>query len=356
MNRRQGFAAVEWLSRRTRESRGGNEARPRDFDRSKPDSLGLWRNAYLESLAARNYSPNTIEGREYCIKAFLGWAAEREITRASEVTRPILEAYQRWVWRYVRPNGKRLSWSMQRHRIGAVKDYFRWLARQNVIVHNPASEIELPRMEKRLPGAAMSSAQVEALMKVPDLSDPYGIRDRAILELFYSSGLRRSELCNLVMSDLNAEKRTLAVRKGKGNKDRVVPVGTRALEWMEKYLKEVRPRLCLDNHVQTLFLTGYGEKFSADVLSHYTSKWMAKVGVRGSCHLLRHTCATHMLEGGADIRYIQQLLGHEKLDTTAIYTEVSIKQLLEVHARCHPAGHPSTETTQDKVEIPKQNS
>ncbi len=227
------------------------------------------------------------------------------------------------------------------------------MTRQNVIVHNPASELEMPRMEKRLPGAAMSSEQVEALLKAPDLSDPYGIRDRAILELFYSSGLRRSELCNLVMSDLNAEKRTLAVRKGKGNKDRVVPVGIRALEWIERYLKEVRPRLCLDSHVQALFLTGYGEKFSADVLSHSMSKWMAKVGVRGSCHLLRHTCATHMLEGGADIRYIQQLLGHEKLDTTAIYTEVSIKQLLEVHARCHPAGR--DQAAQHEVETPRQS-
>jgi integrase/recombinase XerD len=130
--------------------------------------------------------------------------------------------------------------------------------------------------------------------------------------------------------------------RGKGNKDRVVPVGWRAVQWIERYLTEVRPRLCLDTRTQALFLTGYGGAFNPDVLSRMVSAWLERAGLRhkGCCHILRHTCATHMLENGADIRYIQQLLGHEKLDTTAIYTEVSIKQLQEVHARCHPSNHP----------------
>ena len=242
------------------------------------------------------------------------------------------------MWRYIRPNGKRLSWSTQRGRLSILKHWFSWLTKQNVIIHNPASEIELPRMEKRLPTEALTLTQIESLLSVPNITDPLGVRDRTMLELFYSSGLRRSELCRLEMSDLNTERGTLTVRRGKGNKDRVVPVGIRALHWLERYLKEVRSRLCLDTRTQALFLSGYGEAFNADVLSRMVSQWMAQVGVRGSCHLLRHTCATHMLEGGADIRYIQQLLGHEKLETTAIYTEVSIKQLKEVHARCHPAS------------------
>ena len=105
-------------------------------------------------------------------------------------------------------------------------------------------------------------------------------------------------------------------------------------------------RLCLDTHTQALFLTGYGEAFNADVLSRMVSTWMrqAALSKKGSCHLLRHTCATHMLEGGADIRYIQQLLGHEKLETTAIYTEVTIRQLIEVHTRCHPAARPAADS------------
>jgi integrase/recombinase XerD len=112
------------------------------------------------------------------------------------------------------------------------------------------------------------------------------------------------------------------------------------VQWVEKYLVEVRPRLCLDTRTQAVFLTGYGGPFNPDVVSRMVSKLMEAAGLsgKGSCHLLRHTCATHMLEGGADIRYIQQLLGHEKLETTAIYTEVNIRQLQDVHARCHPSG------------------
>lgn len=120
------------------------------------------------------------------------------------------------------------------------------------------------------------------------------------------------------------------------------PAASRAARtrWLERYLKEVRPRLCLDTRTQALFLTGYGEAFHPDVVSRMVSSWLRQAGLkrRGCCHLLRHCCATHMLENGADIRFIQQLLGHEKLDTTAIYTEVSIKQLQEVHARCHPSA------------------
>ena len=127
--------------------------------------------------------------------------------------------------------------------------------------------------------------------------------------------------------------------KAKGHKDRVVPVGSRALQWLESYLDEVRPRLALDASQRALFLTSYGEPFNPDVLSRMVSKWIrqADIGRPGSCHLIRATCATHMLEGGADIRFIQQLLDHEKLETTAIYTQVSIEQLKAVHGRTHPA-------------------
>jgi integrase/recombinase XerD len=334
----KGIKAVEWLSRRTKAQRGGNAPQPDHYDRSAPDALALWRDAYLESLGARNYAPGTLEGRRDALKVFLGWSAERGLSQASQITRPILESFQRWLWRYPTATGQRLGWSTQRARLGTLKDWFRWLTKQNVILHNPASELELPRMEKRLPTAALSLAQVEALLAVPNIADPLGVRDRAMLELFYSTGVRRAELCRLELADLNSERQTLTVRRGKGKKDRVAPVGARAVAWIERYLKEVRPRLCLDTRTPALFLTGYGEAFNPDVLSRMVAAWMKQAGLKGSCHLLRHTCATHMLEGGADIRYIQQLLGHEKLETTAIYTEVSIRQLQEVHARRHPSS------------------
>jgi integrase/recombinase XerD len=335
-----GFAAVRRLARRAKDKRGGNEKQPSTFDRSAPDALALWQEVYLESLGARNYSPKTLDHRRQIFKVFFTWAAERDLTRATQITRPILESYQRWLWRYVKANGQRLGWSTQREHLGALKDFFRWLARQNVIIHNPASEIELPRPEKRLPQEVLTQAQVEKLLSIPDTNDLLGVRDRALLELFYSTGIRRTELCRLDLPDLNTERRTLHVRLGKGRKDRVVPVGERALAWLERYLREVRPRLCLDTRTQALFLTGYGEAFNPDVVSRMVAAWLKRAGGprQGACHTLRHACATHMLEHGADVRFIQQLLGHESLDTTAIYTEVSIKRLQEVHARCHPSA------------------
>jgi len=318
-----------------------------NFDRSAPDALALWRDGYLESLRARNYSESTTEDRRQTINLFLSWAAERELIRAPEITRPILETFQRWLWRYTKPNGQRLGWSTQRGRLSTLKDWFRWMTRQNVILHNPASELELPRKEKRLPQEALSLAEVEKLLSVPDVTDPLGVRDRAMLELFYSTGMRRAELCGLDLADLNPERRTLHVRQGKGKKDRVVPVGERALHWLERYLREVRPRLSLDTRETALFLTAYGAAFNPDVVSRSVADWLRQAGLKrkGCCHLLRHSCATHMLENGADIRFIQQLLGHEKLDTTAIYTAVSIKQLQEVHTRCHPSAKAEEKST-----------
>jgi integrase/recombinase XerD len=356
----KGFAAVERLRQRTQAQKGGNDRQPDGFYRQAPDALALWNDTYFDHLRALNYAEGTIEGRQDALKFFLAWCAERDLRHAGQITRPILETYQQWLWRYTRPNGQRLGWSTQRSRLGALKDWFRWLTRQNVILHNPASELEMPRMEKRLPATALTVRQVDALLAVPNVADPLGVRDRAMLELFYSCGLRRAELCHLDMADLNTERRTLTIRRGKGRKDRVVPVGTRAIGWLELYLQEVRPRLCLDTRTPALFLTAYGEAFNPDVVSRMVSAWHEQAGLKGSCHLLRHTCATHMLEGGADIRYIQQLLGHEKLETTAIYTEVTIRQLQEVHARCHPAGHPAeplppTATTPEKVENPASN-
>jgi len=218
--------------------------------------------------------------------------------------------------------------------------------RQNVIAANPASELELPRMEKRLPEAALTGSQITAIMAVPDIADPLGLRDRAMLEVFYATGIRRAELAWLGVSDLSPERRTLRIRKGKGRKDRVVPIGHRAAHWTARYLAETRPRLLLDPAEQALFLTSYGGAFNPDVLSRQVTATFKKAGLQrpGSCHLFRHTCATHMLEGGADIRFIQQLLGHEKLETTAIYTEVTILQLQLVHDRCHPASQLETAT------------
>lgn len=328
------------LRDRGTDRRGGLAAREDGLPRARVGDLGWMRDGYEAYLQMRNYTPDSITGRMKSLSSFLEWALERDLQRVEEITRPVLESYQRWLWRYRKKNGKPLGVSTQRARIGVLRDWFKWMVRQNHLPANPASDLEFPRAEQRLPVEGLSVKQLEAVLAVPDTSDPLGVRDRAMLEVFYSTGIRRGELSSLVLGDINQDRQTLRVNLGKGRKDRVVPIGARALLWVEKYLQEVRPLLCLDTRQQGLFLTAYGEPFNRDVLSRMVSELMdqADMGRKGSCHLLRHTCAMHMLEGGADIRFIQQLLGHAKMTTTAIYTQVSIKQLQDVHARCHPAG------------------
>ena len=178
---------------------------------------------------------------------------------------PSWKAFQRWLWRCQKPNGQRLGWSTQREHLSSLKDWFRWLTRQNVLLPTQPASWSCPA-RKRLHQEVLTLAEVNRLVAVPDVADPLGVRDRAILELFYSCGLRRTELCRLELSSFHAERRTLHVR-GKGNKDRMVPVGWRAVQWLERYLTEIRPRLCLDTRTQALFLTGYGDAFNPDVLS-----------------------------------------------------------------------------------------
>ena len=336
--RPRGYRTVEWLRRRAPEARGGQGRPVHGFDRS-PGSLAALVDEYLRWMQDRNYAGGSIAARRIELTDFLRWAGARDIRRPEEATRTVLEGYQRHLAQARKANGHPLSIATQRARLGSLLQLFRWLCKRRLLPANPAADLDRPRAEKHLPRESLTVSEVETLLGVPDLGDPLGLRDRAILETFYSTGLRRFELARLEIDDLNRERRTLRVRMGKGKKDRVVPIGRRALRWVEKYLDDVRPLLRLDPRQPALFLTGYGEAFSPDVLSRQVSALFKKAGIArpGSCHLLRHTCATQLLEGGADIRYIQQLLGHEKLETTAIYTEVSILQLQAVHARCHPA-------------------
>jgi integrase/recombinase XerD len=336
---KSGYQAAQRMRTRPRDRRGGNERPEEDFVRD-PEGLAAGVDAFLDHLRALNRTDSAIRDKWHALKYFLRWAHERDLIYPRQITHPVLERYRLHLWRYRKANGKPLSVSSQRGRLGAVKTFFSWLCRGRLIDANPAADIELPRAEKRLPGEALSTREIEAVLSMPDITDALGIRDRAMLELFYSTGIRRVEMARLALSDLNREKKILWIRQGKGGKDRVVPVGSRALTWAEKYIEDVRPLLAVDPARDALFLTGYGEAFNADVLGRKVREYILAADIgrdRGGCHLLRHTCATLMLEGGADIRYIQQLLGHEKLETTAIYTHVSIEQLKSVHARTHPA-------------------
>jgi integrase/recombinase XerD len=196
----------------------------------------------------------------------------------------------------------------------------------------------LPRLPKTLPRALLGVAETEAILTAADPATPEGLRDRAMLELL-SAGLRRTELARLRRYDADLARRLVFVREGKGRKDRVAPIGERACAWLDRYLVQARPRL-LGHSSEALFVTDWGEPVTPERVADTVRRAKARAGVDkpGAAHLLRHACATHMLDGGADVRHIQALLGHASLATTERYTHVAISKLQEVHARTHPAA------------------
>jgi integrase/recombinase XerD len=309
-------------------------------DPSDPRGMAVMLSRFLEWMRVQNYSERTVGNRQLYLGYFIEWCAARGISQPAEVTKPILERYQRYLFHYRKPNGNPLSFRSQYSRLVPVRAFFKYLARKNYMLYNPASELELPRLEQRLPKHVLSVSEAEQVLSQTDVTEPLGMRDRAILEVLYSTGMRRMELVGLSVYDLDVERGTLMVRQGKGKKDRMVPIGERAVAWVDKYLSEVRPSLTLAADDGTLFLTNLGEAFTANRLTQLVRNYVdaAQIGKRGACHLFRHTMATLMLEGGADIRFIQQMLGHADLSTTQIYTQVSIRKLKQIHAATHPAA------------------
>jgi integrase/recombinase XerD len=295
---------------------------------------------YLEALRIKNYSERTVENRESYLELLIAWCSERGLYRPGEVVKPILEKYQRHLFHMRQRSGKALTFRAQHARLVPVRAFFKWLTRQNVILSNPASELELPKLGRRLPRYVLTAEEAEAVLAQADMSDPLGIRDRAILEVLYSTGIRRMEVVALRIDAVDGERGTLMVRQGKGKKDRMVPIGERAAQWVAKYLEEVRPSLVMPPDEGVLFLTTMGEELGADRVTQLVRNYVnqAEIGKRGSCHLFRHTMATLMLENGADIRYIQEMLGHSDLSTTQLYTQVSIRKLQAVHRLTHPTG------------------
>jgi integrase/recombinase XerD len=229
-------------------------------------------------------------------------------------------------------------------RLGVLRTFGRWIVREGLLAADPVASLVLPHVGQPLPKAWLTAAQVETIMALPRLDGRRcapGLRDRAILETLYSTGLRRMELARLTVPDVDFAGGSVCVRQGKGRKDRIVPIGKRALSWIAKYIAEARSKLArLGDEAGSLFVTEQGAPLTVRYLTAMVTRYVTRAGFAkaGSCHLFRHTCATLMLDHGADIRHVQEQLGHACLQTTQIYTHVSIQKLKEVHAATHPGA------------------
>ncbi len=303
------------------------------------DGFAAWVVQHLEWMEIHNYSKMTRKQRELVLVRFSSWCSMRGIDKPRDVTKPILERYQKHLYEHRKADATPLCFASQANMMSNLRCFFAWMARQNALLWNPASEIQLPRVSDRIPRAVLTIAEVEEVLAQIDVTTTYGVRDRAMVETLYSTGIRRSELLSLDLSDLDGERGMLLVREGKGKKDRMLPIGVRAVQWIDKYLAEARPEFLVDTKQVALFLNHRGERLDAGGLTPRVRGYVkaANIGKTGSCHLFRHTMATLMLEGGADVRFIQQMLGHASLESTEIYTRVSIRMLKAVHEATHPA-------------------
>lgn len=283
-------------------------------------------------------------------RRFVRWCQAREVHDPAWISSGLIEDWVAELEHMTTRWGRPLSLSGIDGAIGCARRFLGFLADNRTVAWNPLAKRRARPLRCGPLPVVLDEAAVARLIEAPDTSDPIGVRDRAILELFYSTGIRRTELVSIRLKDLAANGQTLLVAKGKGGKPRMVPIGPQAQMWLRRYLEGVRPLLAGEQPTSdALFLTGFGDGFSAGSLGHLTRHYFDVIGLEspGGCHLLRHACATHMLDRGADLRVIQELLGHSCLETTAIYTHVSTARLLQVHAACHPRGSDS-EMTDDR--------
>ncbi|RXT58658.1 site-specific tyrosine recombinase XerD [Lacticaseibacillus chiayiensis] len=220
--------------------------------------------------------------------------------------------------------------------ISALRKFYRFLLREGAVKTDPMTKIDTPKKAQRLP-ATLSGTEIDALMAKPDITKPLGLRDRAIFELMYATGLRVSELVGLRMDQLHLAMNLLQVT-GKGDKERLVPISPQATDWVNRYLREARPRLIKRQEPKVVFVNFHGHALTRQAIWKNLKAYIASVGIQKDVtpHTLRHSFATRLLENGADLRVVQELLGHSDISTTQIYTHLSNQHLVAVYHKTHP--------------------
>jgi len=294
---------------------------------------------YREDLEVR-FAERTAQDYFGAARAFLAWLGARSIDLAEARTDDLL-AYQSDLYAARKEDGRPYAVASQAQHLIVVKSLFRFLYRRNFIMQDPAAAVELPRQEQRLPRVILTKEEVLRLLGAASRgTTPMALRDRAILETFYATGIRVSELAKLTPYDVDTEERTLRVILGKGRKDRHVPLTRAAAAAIEAYLTKSRPLLVGRVKPPYLFVANRGGYFHRGLVSAVVRHYAKRAGIkkRVTCHTLRHAVATHLLKGGADIRQIQVLLGHSSLRSTERYTRVELSDLKEVIRRAHPRG------------------
>ncbi len=289
----------------------------------------------------RNASPYTVRNYTTDLLGFFQFLRTKEIGSLEEIDKHALRDYLSHLMAqgFVKASIAR--------KLSAIRSFYRYLLRERVISTSPLATTSSPKLDKRLP-SFLTIEEVKQLLEAPDLSTPQGQRDRALMELLYASGLRVSELVNINLGQVNLDSQEIRVW-GKGSKERIVLMGKPAAQALQTYLSQGRPKLMGKKQTSALFLNRYGERVTKRrvqrILEKYTN--LAGIDKRVHPHMLRHTFATHLLDGGADLRVVQELLGHANLSSTQIYTHVTQSQAKKIYLSAHPMARERNSELED---------
>lgn len=332
-----------------------HDGRPAQDDPIVDSGFHPYVTAFLEHRRVTGGSRDTQHRHQAVLRRFVLWCGQRGLDHPRDITKPILERYQRHLFHYRKLDGQPLTLGSQHAMLSPLKTFFKWLARDNHILYNPASELEIPKKVRSLPRYILTLDEIKRVFNQPDLDTPQGIRDRTMMETFYATGMRRMELANVKLHDVDSRRAAVLIREGKGRQDRVVPISARALAWIQYYIHDTRPRLLGPQDTGHVFLTDWGAPFHRNYLATLIKRYFRQADIEapGACHLFRHALATHLLENGADVRFIQTLLGHQDINTTGIYTRVSIERLRGIYDATLPLGRPTPGDVPTEADVPR---
>jgi len=326
----------------------GGENRARAETRAASAALLVEFAAYLKALKR---SPSTLSGYTRSVAVFLAWLDGHDV-RA--VRRADVQTYQAALVE----SGRYATQSVHVLMRG-VRRFYDWLDRNGKVLVNPTLGFQLPTLEDRLPRTILSKSEMRRLLDAPDTSRLDGIRDKAMLELFYSAGLRLAELCSLTVYDVDLNGGYVRVNGGKGAKDRVVPMGHKAARYVKEYVRHVRGRFTEKRRDERALFVGkqWGTPINPLIVERLIRRYAEDAGIskRVTPHVFRHTCATHLLADGADVVHVQRLLGHACIDTTQIYTRVAEREVKKTHGKTHPRerdAEAAPEARPDRVKGP----
>jgi integrase/recombinase XerD len=293
---------------------------------------------YMNAMMAVGRSPYTVRGAKSALKTLVAFLSSVGVEAIEQITHEALLRYLEALSWHVTDKGTPLTARSQSELLGHLRAFCRWMVAQDWLVSDPSKRIPNPRKPQQLPKAILDEAEVQRILAQPDLQTARGYRDRVILEVLYSSAIRREETAHLRLEDVDTEHGFLIVREGKNRKDRAVPIGASVCALLHTYIVGVRKDWLGADRDRHLFLNRFGRGMGPNAIWHVVHKYSraANIDRAVSTHTFRHSCATHMLRAGAPIRHLQEMLGHASIETTQVYTRLTITDLKAVHRRFHP--------------------